>query len=173
MKQRWDEIEDYFKEENRAVLGTFNPPATEKELKELEDLIGVTLPKDLKEFYTIHNGQDTGKVFNSAIIEYGSEGLNPISKIIKEWTLFSSIEKEYPSVVASEDCEKGIKPLGWNLLWIPLIADGFGNAYCLDLDPAEGGKKGQIIYRDLHGPKYSLVADSFKHWIDNFIDMLE
>lgn len=173
MKDKWKAIEDYFKKNNKAILSTFNPAATEVELKELENVIGIKLPKDLIELYSIHNGQDTGRVFGSAIIEPESEGLSPISKIIEEWKLFSSIENEYPSIVSADNCEKGIKPLGWNSLWIPLIADGSGNAYCLDLDPALGGKKGQIIYRNLNGPEYNLVAKSLKDWMDNFIDMLE
>ena len=170
MKSKWKTIEEGLtRKKKKAVLKTFNPGVTQADIDELESLIGYALPENLKEFYRIHNGQDTGKVFNSAIIETETEGLMPFSKIMSEWQLFQQLNRDYPTAVSESDAATGIKPLYWNPLWIPLIGDGAGNVYCMDLDPAPEGSKGQIIFRDHAGPVYKLVAQSLEEWIDDYI----
>ena len=170
MKTKWDTIIEWMEENNEDVISTFKNGATTEDIAALENLIGKPLPESFKEFYAIHNGQDTGSVFNSAIIEPDSEGLMDIERITAEWKMFESVEKEYYTEVAAEDVEEGVKPLFWNKLWVPIISDGIGNNYCLDLDPDTNGQVGQIIFRDHEGPVYHIVASSFEEWVDDYIN---
>lgn len=169
MKKYWEQIEAWFKEHHPEILETFNPPATEADFESLETVLGFSLPKDFREFYAIHNGQDTGLVFRSAIIEPESEGLSPIEKIINVHFMYQEIS-EYGTPVTEEDVEKGIKPLYWSTQWIPIMEDGTGNSYFLDMDPADGGKVGQVIFRHYEGPTYELIAPSFRNWVKQFVE---
>ena len=171
MKSKWDKIEKWFKKNNKEVLSTFNPGATKAELAELEKLIGKEMPKSFKEFYLIHNGQNTGQVFNSAIIDPESEGLSSISQIINEWKIFHDISLQYPPApVLKKNSTKGIKLVDWNNFWVPIINIGNGDCYCMDLDPDKSGNYGQIIFRDHEGPTFLLIASSFEEWIDDYIE---
>lgn len=61
----------------------------------------------------------------------------------------------------------------WNPAWIPLTNSGAGDHHCLDLAPGPEGTPGQIIemWHDL-GDR-TLVADSFRAWLTEFVDDLE
>lgn len=41
--------------------------------------------------------------------------------------------------------------------------------WCFDLDPAEGGKVGQIIYDDAEGMALGVVAESFEDLLDKYL----
>lgn len=169
MKTNWIKIEEWFNENEPEVLDTFNPGATDEELANLEKIVGFELPKDFIESYKIHNGQNTGLVFNSAIIDPESEGLSSINKIIETYELYKSMA-EYATKVAKDDVDKGIKPIYWSEKWLPIMEDGMGNSYFIDLDPSENGIIGQIILRNHEGPTYELVSKSFKIWVKEYID---
>jgi cell wall assembly regulator SMI1 len=80
-----------------------------------------------------------------------------------------------------------IKPVWWNVHWIPIVSSGSGHLFCVDLDPAPAGKPGQVIlffhddgkrplcrrfgrrlachHRRRHAGKYEYDADS-QSWSD-------
>lgn len=169
MKNNWKKIEKWFKENEPEILGTFNQSATDEELANLEKVVGFELPKDFIESYKIHNGQNTGLVFNSAIIDPKSEGLSSIDRIIETYKMYQGIN-QYATEVTENDVERGIKPVYWNKNWLPIMEDGMGNTYFIDLDPTDDGTVGQIILRNHEGPTYELIAKSLKIWIKEFIE---
>ena len=169
MKKYWKKIEAWFGENEPEILKTFNEGATEEQFKELENVLGFELPLDFREFYSVHNGQDTGAVFGSAIIDPDSEGLSSVQRIIDTYKMYQSIA-EYATDVSDDDVEDGIKPMYWNDKWLPIMEDGMGNSYFIDLDPDENGRKGQIILRYNEGPTYELVAPSLEKWVKEFIE---
>jgi cell wall assembly regulator SMI1 len=169
MKKYWAKIEAWFDENEPAILSTFNDGATEDEFTALKQLVGFELPKDFVAFYTIHNGQNAGGVYNSAIIEPDSEGLSSIGKIMETYKLYQGMNA-HATAVSEKDVEAGIKPLYWTESWLPIMEDGMGNSYFIDLDPADGGNMEQIIFRDYQGPTYELIAKSFKTWIKEYVE---
>ncbi|AWH84724.1 hypothetical protein HYN59_06130 [Flavobacterium album] len=173
VKLKWDLIELLAERENPGSINTFNEPVSLSEWQEFEKTVGTELPEILREFYLVHDGQDTGNVFNSGLLAEGSEGLFPLSKIKQEWNLWDSLNKEFGGEIPEEDAIDEVKPLYWNPLWIPLLGDGSGDIHFMDLDPSEGGKHGQIILRKNSGPEYDHVADSFEEWIDKYIEKRE
>jgi cell wall assembly regulator SMI1 len=173
VKLKWDLIELLAERENPGSIDTFNEPVSLEEWKGFEKAVGVELPETLREFYLVHDGQDTGRVFNSGLLVEGSEGLFPLSKITHEWNLWNSLNEEYGGDISEDDAIYQVKPLYWNPLWIPLLGDGSGDIHFMDLDPTEDGKYGQIILRKNSGPEYRYVADSFEAWIDAYIEKRE
>jgi cell wall assembly regulator SMI1 len=66
-----------------------------------------------------------------------------------------------------------VRPVWWSNLWIPITDNAFGDNYCVDLDPAPGGSVGQIIsvwHDDSHR---TVLAPSFRYWLDGFANGLE
>lgn len=165
----WNQASTWLATHQAELLQSFCPGASDEELQKLADTLGTKLPKDFVEFYKIHNGQDTGLVFGSAFLDPDSEGLSPISKILSVHALYSQLEANAPQVDA-EQVPQAVQALFWNKKWLPIIEDGFGNSYFIDLDPSPKGKKGQIVLRMHEGPSYELIAKSFRAWMKEFIE---
>ena len=64
MREIWNKIENYLKENAPNVLESLQQGATDEEIKKAEDFIGITFPEDFKESYKIHNGQCENQYLN-------------------------------------------------------------------------------------------------------------
>ena len=53
----------------------------------------------------------------------------------------------------------------WNTKWIPFVDNEQGDQLCVDLNPAKGGKKGQVIDWWHEKGAYKVVADSVGEWL--------
>lgn len=117
------------------------PGATEEDLQLVEETLGVTLPEEMKSFYSIHNGQ----VWNTGVNAFVRNlTLSPTVKIIKNWQF---LQEEFdPDDETELENEEGIKPFLWNPKWIPIAENGGGDYVCIDTDPSEAGTSGQILY---------------------------
>lgn len=116
------------------------PGASEEDLIQLQETLNVTIPKEMVEFYRIHNGQlwdIGGQCFIRNLT------LSPISEIVENWH-FLNEEFEGDELEASFD--KEIKPLLWNPKWLPIASNGGGDYLCLDTDPTNEGQPGQVLY---------------------------
>lgn len=175
MKHSWIKIENWLTVNHPAVLSTLNNGAEPSDIKQLEALIGTHMPIDFKEFYSIHNGQSFThlRLFDGDI-------LLSIMDIINEWVVWKNvlprIEEDWQKQVGlpvKSNPDPGIKDDWWNLLWIPITADGCGDNYCIDLDPTKEGLTGQIIRMRHDDPQRELISSSFREWIDDYVADLE
>jgi cell wall assembly regulator SMI1 len=58
----------------------------------------------------------------------------------------------------------------WNARWFPITANGGGDHYCVDMDPAAGGKQGQIIsYRHDAGER-DVYAEDLATFLLDYVD---
>lgn len=169
MKKTIAYIEDWLKKNRPEVLTTLNKGATDKEIADFESHFGVRIPQDMKTFYQKYNGQDCADVFNGAIVEPGTDGLMSLEAIKKCAAELKQLNKSYPINIEEKNVDKRIKPVCWNDKWIPLIAEGNGDYFLLDLDPQEKGNVGQIIHHKHEGPIIELMANDFKQWFKDFI----
>ena len=80
------------------------------------------------------------------------------------------LNERYPIAVAEENVDKRIKPVYWNDKWLPLIVEGNGDYFLLDLDPEEKGSISQIIHHQHEGPIIKIMANDFKRWFKDFIE---
>lgn len=171
MEEYWNRIKAWLEKENLAKEVVLNKGASIKEIEGLESLIGTQLPKDFIDFYKIHNGQlwEDGVTELIQDEEELPEILLSLEEITREWKIWIDLLDdgvfEYPSMPSSQK----IKPDWYNRLWIPFTSDGCGNHLCLDLDPAPGGVKGQVIRLNHDDEERTLMADSFTKWVDTFI----
>jgi len=142
MRQSIAEIEALLRTEDARVDFRFNPPATEEELAEAEKELDMKLPDDLRELYTIHNGQREG----GAGLFFGLPFL-PLGEMLKEWRIWAGLEEEWDDDGANHYSV----PAGWikeryiNRGWLPISTDWGGNHLGVDLDPDKNGISGQVV----------------------------
>ncbi|UVO16607.1 SMI1/KNR4 family protein [Stutzerimonas stutzeri] len=60
MKQQWERLEAWLKTHNPALLDDLKPPASDVDIQELEQKLGVRLPEDFVECLKMHDGQKGG-----------------------------------------------------------------------------------------------------------------
>ncbi|THG82314.1 molybdenum cofactor biosynthesis protein MoeA [Pseudomonas sp. A-1] len=168
MKQQWERLEAWLKANNPALLADLNPPATDAEIRELEQKLGVTLPADFVACLKVHNGQ-RGEA------DWLFDGLEFMSsrKILRRWSIWLDLLESGDF----SDCESrpssGVRDAWWSAKWIPFTYNGSGDHLCLDLDPAAGGKYGQIIEVWHDQPERTLQAPGFREWFSAYVDCLE
>ena len=168
MKETWTKIENWLKTNAAGIYESLNTGASNEDFEELEDLINKKLPDTFKAFYRRHDGQSP---MSEGLID--AEELLCIKRIMEEWEVWKELDDKGVFDDSVSDADAGVREDWWNPLWIPITYDGSGNHYCLDLNPDEGGKKGQIIRIWHDSAERELIADSFEEWMNNYADDLE
>ena len=79
MQEIWTRIEFWLKANAPQVLDTFNPGASESQIKAVEDTLLIQFPDDVKSSYRIHNGQSGYDCYDYGLIN-GREFL-PLERI--------------------------------------------------------------------------------------------
>jgi cell wall assembly regulator SMI1 len=164
----WTRFEAWLAANAPQLIGELNPGATDAELRELAMAIGTELPTDFVAFYRIHNGQqrEASGLFNG-------EELLAVSRILDEWTIWNDLLKSGDFDGATSAPDIGVRADWWNPLWLPLTYDGAGNHCCLDLSPAPGGTRGQVIRMWHDDDERTLLASSLTEWTTQYVTALE
>lgn len=164
MKQQWQRLEAWLKINNSELLDDLNPPASDTNINTLELKLGVKLPTEFIEHLKVHDGQK-GK----------SEWLFPNGKflsskrILDEWMIWNDLLDDGDFEGTKAESGAGIQPVWWTPKWIPFTYNGAGDHLCLDLDPDDGGRFGQIITVWHDDGARNKKADSFNQWFTNFV----
>lgn len=158
MHDIWQQLETALVHSAPELLPTLAPGAAEEEIRQLEVLLGRTLPSDIRDSWLIHNGQQG--VARNLGRGYGlldTWQLLSLQEIGKFWRmlqeLFLSGEFDLPGEAVGP-----VQPVWWHPAWIPFTNSGTGHSHCLDLAPASGGQVGQIIIYWKASPDRKVVA---------------
>lgn len=149
------------------IYDELNEGADDSEIQAAQDKLGVKFPSDLIDFYKLHNGLDTDMG-----IFYGWSFLS-IEEVVSEWETWESLVSSNTFEGILSEPDEGIKNDWYNLKWIPIGTDGGGNCICLDLDPDDKGISGQLIDVWHDSPERTVIAYSFKEFIEKFLSELE
>lgn len=139
----------------------FGKPASPASIAAAEKAIGVVLPDDLRHLLSRHNGGD------DCFVLPGWE-LFSAERIVSEWRVWEDLRRTefVPDGYTSEPEGPVLGDQWWRLGWIPFCGDGGGNHLCVDLDPAKGGKSGQVITMWHDGPERQVIAGSLTEFIE-------
>lgn len=151
----------------QAAVGVSN-----QKIEALEQTLGVSLPDDLKESYRIHDGSaDTPFPYSGTLL--------PIEEIGKHWLACCQWQKEEKwgspeyDDYQPQSIEGPIKPIWWNPLRIRVTDNRSGGGLTIDLDPAEGGTRGQVIQFDSEFGPTRVYAPSWGAFLKQIADDAE
>jgi cell wall assembly regulator SMI1 len=169
MKEIWQRIEKWAAENIPQGQTLLNAGAIAEEIAETEQIFGIRFPDEIKESYSLHNGQNPDAPF---LID-GRELLS-LQRMRDEWQIWKDLldsgtfgeNKALPTSIC-------IKNNWWNPKWIPLTYDGAGNHDCLDLTPNAAGNYGQIIGMWHDESERYLVSTSWRDWLEEIASDLE
>lgn len=164
MNQIWTQFETWLAVNWPDGLAALNPPATDDEIASLEAALGAKLPRDFVECLKNHNGQSesAGGLFDNS--EFLSTGA-----ILDQWKVWKELLDSGEFDGISSDPQQGIRSDWWNCRWIPFTHNGCGDHYCIDLEPDDGGRPGQIITMWHDMAERELQAQSFEAWFQKYV----
>ncbi len=156
----------------------FSPPPglPEATIRAAEDALGLELPDDVRESYLLHDGSRRG----SYLVLFERGYLLPLAadqegeSVVEEWKSMCNIAEQLAGQygdVAGEVADP-IRKTFWSPRWIPLTCDWESHAVCIDLDPAPGGRTGQVIMRRREADAW-VLAPSWGEWLAKYAADLE
>jgi cell wall assembly regulator SMI1 len=164
----WSRIERWLEANARDLRASLAGPASDQEIAAREAKLGVSLPEDFKAAYRIHNGQRPNA---PGLTELGE--LLPLKIVVEEWTTWKELLDAGDFAGATSEPDAGVRNEWWSPRRIPFTYDGAGNHLCVDLEPAAGGRAGQVIAMWHDDPQRHLVAPSFAEWLAALADGLD
>lgn len=135
----WQRIEAWIEAQASPLRAALGPPASEQDLRRAEQALRVELPETFKDLYRVHDGE------RGYVGLLGGRELLSIERILDEWNVWKGLLDGGDFVGIESQPEGPIRRDWWNPRWIPISHNGAGDHLCLDLDPASGGIRGQII----------------------------
>jgi cell wall assembly regulator SMI1 len=133
-----------------------------------EKAIGCELPPELRHLLSLHNGSEGYQALPGWEL-FSSE------RIADEWKIWEDLYRTQfkPERVRCDPTGPVRDDEWWRLRWIPFTGDGGGNHLCVDMDPAVGGTKGQVITMWHDDPSRPFIAKSLTDFIDIIATDLE
>jgi len=133
----WEYLERWYREEAPIVYNRLKTPASEQDIKYLEDKMGLVLPEDLTASLKIHNGG----IFHD--YEYLST-----EQIYRFWLMMNEVKQKgaFDNYSIKQTNRGMIQNTWWHSAWIPFATDSDRNFICTDVSPEKNGHYGQIIY---------------------------
>lgn len=168
----WRPIEAWLREHLPSGLERLAPPVDEEALRRFEGELGtdegefgVELPEAFRAAWREHDGEELG----------GSEYLFPmvqhlpLAAIASERdVMIAQLDEHYPGERNVAPAVGAVRAQYWNRRWIPFaLLGGASDFYCLDLDPPEGGRVGQVIRASSKNYQRSVVAPDLTAYFDD------
>lgn len=147
---------------------TFRPPAAPEAIENFAEKSGLTVPGDLRQVLLITDGE-TKK--SAGMI--GNWRLMPISEIQAAWGLLSKLAEKGAFSGQEPDASPYIRQAWWHPGWIPVASSDTGHYFCLDTDPPDIDRMGQVLLFLQDRPERPLVAGSLRAWLDRIARDLE
>jgi cell wall assembly regulator SMI1 len=168
MDEIWRRIESWLKQNAPEILTDLQPGASDADIQNVVQAVSYAMPDDFIESYRIHDGKRGG---SAPLLDQWE--LLSLSAIVKEWQNLKKLSDDGLLEGMEGDSSVQIKSDWWNLGWIPFASNSSGDFLCIDLDPPQTGKKGQVISYWHSDSKRKLLAKDFRSWLAEFVEDLE
>lgn len=160
----WRPVEDQLRARLPAALDRLNPPAGADDLRRFEAEVEAPLP----EAFLAAWGEHDGEALNEG--DYLFPGLLhlPLAAMRGERDVMNALlDTEYAGERNVAPAYGAVRPLYWSRQWIPFVQlYGASDFYCLDLDPPEGGRSGQVIRVSAKLGERTVVAASARAYFE-------
>ena len=150
----WADIERWLAAHVPEAIPLLPAGAAARALDGAEETLGYPLPRDVREFLSVHDGggnlwlHDRGEFMSLGTILSScnnDEWARPNGPIRKKW---------------------------FTRKWLPVLDARTGDYVCIDLDPPRGGKRGQLITWSHDGGPAEVIAPSLPALLDAFVTEL-
>jgi cell wall assembly regulator SMI1 len=144
-----------------------------------EERLGFQLPAEVRESYAVHDG--TGGAHDrlgADILPHAAFGLIGVPMLSLDEAV-----RDREMWVGSRDGgafdRDQARPQGpvraewWSPRWFPVTWDGGGDHLCIDMDPAQGGVAGQVIYFSHEVGPMGVVATGWRAYLEGYASDLE
>ena len=98
VKALWSRIDDWFKVNRPRYHVALNPGASQKRIQQLESVLGLSVPAEVKVSLGIHDGQESA---GPGVI--GGLELLCCDRIEREWKMFQKMLKDEPELQWDDD----------------------------------------------------------------------
>jgi cell wall assembly regulator SMI1 len=159
----WGRIEAWLAQNAPPLAAALRPGAGDQLIATAEARMGITLPDAVREAYRVHNG--------GAFLSFVEDEMLPLEQMASTRAMMNDIgwgSASLPNVGVSLG---PVAPMWWNPGWLPFV--GRGNMLCIDLDPAAGGTRGQIVEFMKGSDRRTVVFPSIAAWLDHWATALE
>ena len=165
-------LDAWFAENLEADKYVFNPPATDVQLDQFEQLVGLKMPRSFRQLYRWHDGENDdrwGHIYGLPLLP-----LKQAAADLQQWrrTLAGFDGNRY-AVPGGSWPEGTVDPAYTNPAWVPLTNDGSSNCIGLDLDPWPEGRVGQVIIFGRDEDVKVVLAESLGEFLDWIAGLLE
>ncbi len=165
----WHRIEAWLGAHVPRLAADLAGPAPATAIAAAEAAFGQPLPADLVASVAIHDGQ-RGAGFEL----FGRWGLMSLDRAVEYWRMFEDLAAAGTFEGTLPIAAHGpVRAVWWTPAWLPFAVDARGDVLALDLDPTEGGRRGQVI-RYLHDrARREVIAPDLGAWLAAIADDLE
>lgn len=146
----------------------FRPPASPEAIDNFAEKSGLTIPDELRQMLLIADGE-THK--SAGMI--GNWRLMPISEIQAAWGLLTKLAEKGAFAGQEPDASPYIRQVWWHPAWIPVVSSDTGHYFCVDTDPLDNERTGQVLLFLQDQPERPLIAGSLRAWLDRIAHDLE
>jgi cell wall assembly regulator SMI1 len=165
VSKSWERIERWLADNLPAAVPLLPNGASADTFAQAEDTLGFAIPKEIKDFLTIHDGSG-----NLWLHDYGE--FMSVAEILVAW------DQEVDLWGDGNNDEWAtphgpIRKVWFSRKWLPVLNSRTGNYLCADLAPAKGGKRGQIIWWAHDGGPMRVEAAGFRNLLAKFVEHLE
>jgi cell wall assembly regulator SMI1 len=164
----WTKLEAWIKTNVPDLKKSLKKGASDKQIAKLEKRLGVELPEEYKTFLQLCNGQKA-----EAEAGFYDGELLSAENVVIQWDVWRDLLEGGDFEGTTSEPQKGIRNDWWNPKWIPITYDGNGNHLCIDLEPARGGRPGQIITMWHDSAERELMYASFTDWLEHILTGVE
>ncbi len=140
---------------------TFRPPAKPADIDNFAAKSGLVIPEELRQALLVADGEtptSAGMIGNWRIL--------PITEIQGTWGLLTKLAEKGAFTSLEPDAPTYIRYAWWHPGWIPIVENGVGDYFCLDTDPTDPDRAGQVLLFLQNRPDRPLVAGSLRAWFD-------
>ncbi|OLL22877.1 Cell wall biosynthesis/cell cycle regulator smi1 [Neolecta irregularis DAH-3] len=154
----WRRIDRWAEENYPELWDQLSYPATQADVDDLERELDCTLPRDVRESFLVHDGQERGG--GPTGIFFGIPLLD-CEEVIEEWNIWKFVAAEEAkslkrgkrqSIIGDQSQQRqssvpeaAVRRVYAHPAWIPLGKDYTGNNLAIDLAPGPNGRWGQVI----------------------------
>ncbi|MFU8827608.1 MAG: SMI1/KNR4 family protein [Brevefilum sp.] len=153
------QLQDWMKVHAPGV--TFQSPANPAAIDNFAEKSGLTLPDDLRQLLLAADGETRKSA--GAI---GNWRLMPLAEIQAAWGWLSQLAAKGAFADRTPQPSPYLRQAWWHPGWIPFVSSDAGDYFCLDSDPPEPPRSGQVLLYLAERPQRPLVAASLGAWLD-------